>query len=248
MKKNLLLMSMLICLAICTNAQNNFWNSSDAFLGQTPPSDTPKTFAPGLLADSGIVLGRIAFSKDGKELYYGYARHWFDFNGTGIKQILYDGHKWNKPKVLTKDLATPTLSIDENKLFFAGQNSEVWQSEREKDGWSAPKLWLVKNCGLYDFQPTNSGVFYVGSNANAGSKKDYTSYDFCTLTITNKDTIINSLGSPLNTLHLMAIFMWRLMNHTSSSAPKKPALMNVNCGSAFEIMIKHGAILKVSGL
>ena len=180
-------------------AQTNFWSSEAAYLGQTPPNDIPQIFAMGILADSGIVLGRVAFSKDGKEFYYGFARHWFDFNGTGVKQMIFDGKSWTKPKVLIKDLATPTLSIDEKKLFFGGQNSDVWISERINNHWSDPKLFINKKYGLYNFQPTSSGVYYVGSNANQGSKNDYSTYDFCTLTIAANDTIIKSLGTPLNT-------------------------------------------------
>lgn len=182
-----------------TNAQNNFWNASDAYLGQTLPTDTPKVFAAALLADSGIVLGRVGFSKDGKNFYYGYARHWFDSKGSGIKQIIYEGTKWSKPKVIVEDLAIPTLSIDETKLFFNDNNSRIWQSEKVNNVWATPTLILDKKYGLYNFQPTNSGTYYVGSNANQGSKNDYSSYDFCTLTITGKDTVIKSLGKPLNT-------------------------------------------------
>ena len=123
------------------NAQTNFWDSKDAYLRQTPPGDTPKVFAPGMLADSGIVLGRVAFSNDGKEFYYGFARHWFDFSGTGVKQITFDGKEWSKPKVIVKDLATPTLSIDGSKLFFGGQRSDVWESEKINNGWSTPTLF-----------------------------------------------------------------------------------------------------------
>jgi len=200
MFKNIFL-NIILLLSLCANvkAQTNFWDSRDAYLGQLPPSDTPKIFAPGMLADSGIVLGRVAFSEDGKEFYYGFARHWFDFNGTGVKQIIFDGEKWTKPKVLIENLATPTLSIDETKLFLGGQNSDVWQSERVNDVWSTPKLFLDKKYGLYNFQPTNGGVYYVGSNANQGSKNDYSTYDFCTLLISTTDTIIKSLGAPLNT-------------------------------------------------
>ncbi|MES1217213.1 MAG: hypothetical protein ABUT20_16990, partial [Bacteroidota bacterium] len=164
-----------------------------------PPSDTPKIFAPGLLIDSGIVLGRIAFSKDGKEFYYGFARHWFDFNGTGVKQMIFDGQKWTAPKIIARDLATPTLSIDGNTLFFGGQNSDVWASKRTANGWAIAKPFLNTQYGLYNFMPTRSGLFYAGSNANSGSKGDYSTYDFCTLAISKNDTIIKSLGSPLNT-------------------------------------------------
>ena len=198
-KPTFLSIILLLGLGVNVSAQTNFWSSPHAYLGQQVPSDMPKIFAPGMLADSGIVLGRVVFSKDGKEFYYGFARHWFDFNGTGVKQIIFDGEKWNKPKVLIKDLATPTLSIDEMKLFFGGQNSDVWQVEKLDNIWRTPTLFLDKKYGLYNFQPTNSGTYYVASNANQGSKNDYSTYDFCTLTISKTDTVIKSLGAPLNT-------------------------------------------------
>jgi hypothetical protein len=56
-------------------------NGSDAYLGQALPSDTAKVFAPGLLEDSDIVLGRVGFYKDGKQFYYGYAKHRFGSKG-----------------------------------------------------------------------------------------------------------------------------------------------------------------------
>ena len=180
-------------------AQKKFLNSSDAYLGQALPTDTPKVFAPGLLADSGIVLGRVGFSKDGKQFYYGYAQHWFDSKGSGVKQITYDGTQWSKPKIIVENYAIPTLSIDETKLFFNDNDSRIWQSEKVNDVWTTPVIMLDKKYGLYNFQPTNNGTYYVGSNANQGSKNDYSSYDFCTLTISGKDTIIKSLGKPLNT-------------------------------------------------
>jgi len=189
----------LVLTSACTNTKNSFWNSSAAYLGQIPPTDTPKIFATGMLTDSGIVLGRVAFSKNGKEFYYGYASHWFDPNGSGIKQIIFDGGKWSTPKVLFENLSIPTLSTDETKLYLAGNNSDVWQSERTPDGWKKPIVFLNKRFGLYNFQPTNSGTFYVGSNADQGDRNDYNSYDFCTLTMSTTDTIIKSLGLPLNT-------------------------------------------------
>ncbi len=203
MTKNIVfsLVSIILVIGLFTNAsaQGKFWNTNDAYLGETPPTDSPKIFKPKMLIDSGIVLGRIAFSRDGKEFYYGFARHWFNFNGTGIKQMVFDGKKWNAPKIIVHDLATPTLAIDGNTLFLGGQNSDVWQLNRTENGWGTPTLFLNKNYGLYNFMPTNSGVYYAGSNANAGSKRDYSTYDFCTLTIGKQDTVITTLGQPLNT-------------------------------------------------
>jgi hypothetical protein len=181
------------------DAQSNFWKSSNAYLRQNLPNDTPKIFAKDILADSGIVLGRVGFSEDGKEFYYGYAQHWFDSKGSGIKQIVYDGKKWIEPQVIVEDLAIPTLSVDNAKLFFNDNNSRIWQSERVNSAWTAPVVMLDKPYGLYNFQPTRSGTYYVASNANQGNKNDYTTYDFCTLTISGNHTVIKSLGKPLNT-------------------------------------------------
>jgi hypothetical protein len=190
---------LLFCFSAKLPAQTNFWNSPDAYFGQIPPTDTPKIFGPKILADSGIVLGTVAFSKNGKEFYYTYARSWFDRKGSGVKQIIYDGKKWNEPKVLFEELSNPSLSIDENKMFFGGTGSTVWQSERINNKWNSPVVLYNKSYGLYNFQPTNSGVFYAGSNANKGNKNDFSTYDFCTLTISKTDTAIQSLGKPLNT-------------------------------------------------
>ena len=199
MNKRILLIPVLLIAVVTSYAQSNFWDSKDAYVGQNPPGDTPKIFAPGMLADSGIVLGRSSFSKDGKEFYYGYAKHWFDINGNEIKQISFDGNKWSSPKTLFEKLSYPTLSIDGKSLFLGGKNSTVWISEKVEEGWSSPKVYLDKEYGLYNFQPTNSGVYYTGSNAIQGSKRDYSTYDFCTFTISGRDTVIKSLGSPLNT-------------------------------------------------
>ncbi len=198
MSRNFFLSGLLL-LSISANAQTNFWESKYAYLSQKPPGDIPEIFGKGILADSGIVLGRIAFSKDGKTFYYGFAKHWFDFNGTCIKQINFEGDKWGRPTVLIENFANPTLSVDEKKLFMGGKNSDVWQSEKINGNWGTTTLFLDKKYGLYNFMPTNSGVYYAGSNANAGSKNDYSTYDFCTLTMSKTDTVIKSLGQPLNT-------------------------------------------------
>ena len=40
----------------------------------------------------------------------------------------------------------------------------------------------------------------MGSNGNQGSKRDYSTYDFCALTIVGTDTTVASLGATINTL------------------------------------------------
>src|SRR5689334_18147613 len=69
-----------------------FWDSPDAYLGQARPGDRPKIFAPGLLADPGtIAMDRIAFSPDGREIYYNQNSGWFDMTNAVVKAFTHDG-------------------------------------------------------------------------------------------------------------------------------------------------------------
>jgi len=203
MKKSIFLFMILsFCFYKNIKAQNNFWSSSEAYLGQIPPSDTPKIFAPGLLGDaSSFSLDRVAFSPDGKEFYYCTNDEWFSEKNLKIKRFKYDRNKWNGPTLLNEHFYAPTFSKDGNSLYFMGGKSigEVWQSHRMDTGWSIPALYIKKNYAMYDYMPTNSGISYVGSNANNGSINDFSSYDICRFSVSNNDTTIQSLGIPLNT-------------------------------------------------
>jgi hypothetical protein len=186
------------------NAQTSFLSSPEAYLGQEPPGDTPKVFAPHLLiVDSGMSMDRSAFSRDGKEFYYCHAMHWFSSQGSRIEFFKFDGNKWNGPSTLNHGYYAPTFSMDEKSMYFLGGardslHSIVWISHRKDKGWTDPEVYLKKDYGLYDFMPTMSGVAYVGSNALQGSRRNFQTYNFCTLTFTARDTIVQSLGQPLN--------------------------------------------------
>jgi hypothetical protein len=199
----LFLFSLLLSTSLC--AQTNFWNSPDAYLGQKTPADTPRIFAQNLLAiRDTFSFDRVAFSPDGKEFYYPSNNTWFDGKNSKIRYFKHDGKKWNGPFVLNELYYAPTFSVDGNTLYFLGGKSDglhalVWQSHRKPGGWTTPSIYLQKDYGLYDFMPTQSGVCYVGSNAHQGNRKDYSTYDICELRMSAKDTIIQSLGAPMNT-------------------------------------------------
>jgi hypothetical protein len=204
MKKNHISIGVIVSLFIAffscdTYGQKTLRNSSAAFLGQKPPRDTPEVFAKGMLADSGIVLGRMSFSNDGKAFYYSFAKHWFSREGTGTKELLFDGRSWQKPVIIAENLTNPALSPDEKTLYLGASNGQVWVMHRSSNGWLKPEFWLEKSYGLYNFQATQSNTYYTGSNGTTGSKGDYSTYDFCKLTISGNDTSISSLGKTINT-------------------------------------------------
>ena len=190
---------------ISLNAQSKLWSSKDAYLGQKPPSDKPEIFARNLLTQRDTFpLDRVAFSNDGKEFYYPSNTTWFSNKDSKIRYFKYEHGKWNGPFVLNAFYYAPTFSIDNKTLYFLGGQGDgkhafVWQSKRTPTGWTDPVVYLKKDYGLYDFMPTRSGVCYVGSNAHQGDRKDFSTYDICTLTMSAKDTVIKSLGPPVNT-------------------------------------------------
>jgi hypothetical protein len=189
-----------------TTVQGNFWNSPQAYLGQQPPGDTPQIFALKLLTQKDTFsFDRVAFSDDGKEFYYPTNTTWFDGKNSKIRYFKYEKDGWKGPFILNEHYYAPTFSTDGRSLYLEGGqpdslHAHIWRSDRTPDGgWTEPTLFLKADFGLYDLMPTNSGTFYVGSNARQGNRRDYGTYDFCTLRMSAGDTVVESLGSPVNT-------------------------------------------------
>ena len=185
-------------------AKTSFWESRDAYLGQIPPSDSPKVFAPGLLADKGMFLmGRVAFSSDGKEFYYAQNDSWNSGDHASLKIIRYTGHHWEKPEILNQHFLSPTFSPDGKTLYMRrvdkkGSMNNVWQSRKVSDGWAAPTPFLEKDYGVYDFMPTASGNAYVGSEPSPADAKNGVTYAYSVLTISDGIPTVKSLGQPVN--------------------------------------------------
>jgi hypothetical protein len=196
---------MIALLPLTVMAQGSFWNSKDAYLGQKRPLDTPLVFANKMLVpDSGIAMDRSAFSKDGKEYYYCNAQNWFDAKSNKIRYFKYKAGKWQGPFILNQGYYAPTFSTDQQTMYLAGGKGDgkhafVYAVHRQGDGWSQPEVYLKADYGMYDFMPTESGTFYMGSNARQGDKKNYQTYDFCSLKINPGDTVVQSLGTEINT-------------------------------------------------
>ena len=183
-----------------TLAQGRFLESGNAYLGHTPPSDTPTIFAPGMLAEPGMfAMGRTAFSRDGREFYYAQNDSWNRGDHLSLRMIRYEKGGWSKPIVLFPGFISPTLSLDGQTLYMRKtEMNAVWQARREGDHWEKPMPFLQNSSGVYDFMPTRSGRAYVGSTASAEDKKNGITYAFSVLTMTNGQATIKSLGRPIN--------------------------------------------------
>ncbi|MBS1531561.1 MAG: PD40 domain-containing protein [Bacteroidetes bacterium] len=182
-------------------AQTRFLTSRNAYLGQTPPTDTPKKFAPGLLAGKGeFSANRTAISNDGTEIYYCTNTTWKNIKDLKVKYFRYDGKKWTGPTILNNELGETSLSPDNNTLYFCSDKAAniVYQSKRTPTGWSAPTEYTERNYVIYDFMPTASGRKYLASNGTWGTPNDINAWRFSVMPAAEQDTTIQSLGYPLN--------------------------------------------------
>lgn len=194
------LLTGLALLACLVYPQENFWNSPNAYLGQTPPSDSPKEFAPGQLAEKGaFLMGRVAFSRDGKEFYFTQNDSWKSADHASLNAVRYADGGWSRPEVIAPQFFSPTFSVDGNTLFVRkGGAQNVWQMKRDGTKWSEPEPFLIGAFGVYDFMPTASGTYYAGSEPDSNDQKDGITYALSTITKVDSRLVVKSLGRPLN--------------------------------------------------
>jgi len=193
-----LLLASWLAFNFIASAQAQFWNSSNAYLNQPQPGDTPVPFKPPHLTEPGyFVLGRIAFSADGKEFYYGCNNAWFNDEHQRLNYYRFEKGEWKGPFLLGEHYSQPTFSIDGKTLYVSG-NAGMEQMQRTGTGWSTPSTFIKRSYALYNLMPTISGRYYVGSNGTWGTINDYSAWQFAVMPANLADTSIQSLGKPLN--------------------------------------------------
>jgi len=181
------------------HAQTNFWDTPNAYLGQTPPGNVPVRFYPTLLDTPFFMFDRCAFSPDGKDFYFCSNNTWFSNKDATIKNMHFDGSKWVGPTLVTPMYYAPSFSQTGDTIFvIGGGKGGVSFMRRTDTGFTKPGTYLKRSYGLYDFMPTNSGNMYAASNFN-GPINDYSFYDVAVMPPLGADTTIRSLGKPMNT-------------------------------------------------
>ncbi len=194
----------IVFVALSTSGQGDFWNSKDAYLGQRRPSETPEIFAPTLVALKGaFMMGRVAFSRDGREFYFAQNDSWELGDNAKLMQVRFADRHWQNATVVAAQCLSPTLSLDGNTLYMrkvikGASMNNVWQAHRTAKEWSTPVEYLREQFGVYDFMPTRSGRAYVGSEPDENDQKNGITYAFSVLTISDGTVHVKSLGQPLN--------------------------------------------------
>lgn len=155
------------------------------YLGQTPPTDQPRVFAPETVC-TGIAVRDMAISPDGKEIYFSMTLGNYDM-GTILVMRERDG-RWSAPEVVphlddpTYLNMEPALSADGKQLFFFSTRplnpgdrtpgkGDIWVMDRRGDGWGEPRnLGAPVNTELGEFFPslTRDGTLYFSRADKSG--------------------------------------------------------------------------------
>jgi len=166
--------------------------SDSLYLGQTPPGNTPKIF--NLPLTSGHrACERIAITSDGKEIYYG-ELNTYPPTSYRVRCFKYLDNKWQGPFNVFEEFTAPKLSVNDSIIYMQNNIFYTYFSNRTDTGWSVPTRLLSNNQRLHYFQSTNlnnsyASSYYEGSPTDGNISK---------LITVNQDTILQSLGIPLN--------------------------------------------------
>lgn len=185
--------------------------SADLYLGQKPPSLTPILLAPGLISTPEHRELNAVFSPDGKELYF--SRAIDDVYRLFVIKKDVSG-KWTTPtRVRLKErdqweIVDPWITPDGRRMHyisnaptdvFAENSVNIWEMDREADGWGAPRLLPRPiNSDAVEIYPlvVNSGNMYFTSSREGGLGDR----DLYVVANANNDRVepIN-IGAPVNT-------------------------------------------------
>lgn len=138
-------------------------NLNGPYLGQTPPGNTPKVFAPNIISIPNHTEFSLSFSPDGNEVY-------FYRYGTNVSAKIYFSksvnEKWSELKELSISKGyegyEPHVTMDNKTLYFYWKKSTmegIYFSTRNTNGeWNAPSYFCSN---MMYFTSSSSGVLYT---------------------------------------------------------------------------------------
>ena len=137
------------------------------FLGQTPPDEIPKIFAPDIVSTELDEFG-CTMSPDGREFYF--TRTFLDPRRHTIMVCKQGPAGWTQPEIADfsgqHSEGEPNFSPDSKRLFFGRlrvteQNtlvSEIYVMDRTADGWGEPKYLLP---GMFASISNNNTLYFT---------------------------------------------------------------------------------------
>jgi ankyrin repeat protein len=175
------------------------------YLGQTPPGDELRSFAPGIVY---LDHGTISVSPDGQEMYWP--------TGTAIMMTKVQEGRWTQPAYAPfsgpSDINfhddVPFVTPDNKRLFFTSKRplssetspkENIWFVERTSTGWSQPKPVgpAVNAMGLHwQVSVSTSGTLCFGGRSD---KDGYGLTDlYCSRLVDGEYTKPVNLGPAVN--------------------------------------------------
>jgi hypothetical protein len=190
MKRNMTIFCLLVLSATCLlSQQSDFPKLTGPYLGQKPPGTTPEIFAPGVVSSEHQEHSSLAFSPDGKEMWWSRWRLPLDMDNYPqvIMFIRHENGAWGRPKMAPFSVkyryGGPAFSPDGNRIYFYSRrplqdgsemspDSNIWYVKRSRDGWSRPvKLGPAVNSSGMDATPS------LAANGNLYFTSDRVQYD-----------------------------------------------------------------------
>jgi Putative Ig domain/Secretion system C-terminal sorting domain/WD40-like Beta Propeller Repeat len=173
------------------------------YFGQTPPGDTPRLFAPGILTLPGgiVAVTRIAFSPDGNECFFSGPVDW-NFSNTRMYHTKCVDSVWTPHELVSffsgNSCRQPWFSASGDTLYFNSDkngSSDIWMVVRATEGWGTPQVLPYPiNTSSYDgmYTRTKDGTIYIESDRPGG----HGNIDIWRISPQNG---IQNLGVPVNT-------------------------------------------------
>ena len=198
------------------------------YLGQTPPADELRPFAPGIVY---LDHGTVSVSPDGQEMYWP--------TGTAIMTTKIQDGRWTKPTVAPfsgpSDIAfhddVPFVTPDNKRLFFTSkrpiarrrrpEKENIWFVERTGSGWSEPQsVGPAVNAMALHWQVSvsSAGTLYFGGRKE---KDHYGRGDiYCSRLVNGEYRRPVNLGPSINTQDSESQLFIAPTNRSSSSGAR----------------------------
>ncbi len=161
------------------------------YLGQVLPGNTPKIFN---LPVTNVMrpCERIAITTDGKEIYYAEINTYPPTN-LRVKYYKYENNSWQGPNNVFEGFMAPKLSPDDSIIYLQDNSFHTYYSKRLSTGWSVPRRLIFQDFKSHYLQKTTANNYYASSYNESSSNGD-----ICYLIMRNGDTVLQSLGTPIN--------------------------------------------------
>lgn len=213
MKKSLLMLVAVLLQVSIGNCQTNPMELDairGPYLGQTPPENQSKIFAPGFVSTEFGELNSV-FTKDGKEFYFSRRGIPGKLSMLMVTRMIDD--EWTKPEPVnfsgTNDDIDLFITPDGNSMIYCSGkvqqkdgraiiNHDFWISKRDGKKWAEPILFAKEAMSEdEDYFPivTQSGNLYLNSQRGGPGTNDI----YCSKFIDGKYTMAEKLPEPINT-------------------------------------------------